>query len=80
MNPSTRNRPDNHSPRTATTHNTRSERHHSEWTNSRSRSRRPHRGITIRRCGPASGRPRDRTRAAEIDEIHRTIMSRWAGC
>lgn len=65
--------------RHATEQNTRIERD-PERTNSRSRSRRPHRGITIRWGGPASCRPRDRTRAVDLDATRDKIIPRWQGC
>ena len=64
----------------ATEHNARIERDYPEQSNSRSRSRRAHRGITIRWCGPGSGRPRGRNRAADLDGACRPIISRWSGC
>ena len=64
----------------ATEHNARIERGYSEQGNSRSRSRRSHRCITIRRGGPASGRPRGTPRAVDRDRARFTIVSGWSGC
>lgn len=80
MSSSTRNRPDNLSASDATEHTSRSERDYSEWINSRSRSRRSHRGITIRRGGPASGRRLRSTHAIDLQCRYSMIASGGAGC
>ena len=80
MTPSTPNRSDTACTNDAPEQNPRSERDYPEWTNTRSRSRRPHRCITIRRGGPASGRPRGTPRAVDLDRGHFQIVSGWLGC
>ena len=61
----------------ATEHNTRAERDYPEQTNSRSRSRRPHPCITIRRAGPAFGLPATPSRATGRDFM---IVAGWSWC
>lgn len=65
---------------TATEHITRTESDYTEQPNKSQRSNAPHRGILIRGCGPASGRPRRTPRAVDLDGTGRKIVSRWSGC
>lgn len=53
---------------------------YTEQTNTSRRSNASHRGILIRGCGPASGRPRRTPTAVDLDGTGRKIVSRWSGC
>ncbi|OLM33025.1 hypothetical protein Ae717Ps2_3921c [Pseudonocardia sp. Ae717_Ps2] len=66
--------------KTETEHKTRTENDYTEQSKNTPRSKASHRCITIRGGGPASGRPRRRTRAFDRDQTPTTIVSGWSGC
>lgn len=80
MNASAENKNETTSKSTATEHDTSTDSDYTEQPTKSRRSNASHRGITIRRGGPASGRPRCRTRAVDLDGTRRKIISRWSGC